>query len=355
MKYPLKLLTAGVELTLACNCRCITCGSSAGKPRKNELKTDEMFALFTSLSNLGCKYVSFLGGEPFLRSDWWKLAGYATSLGLSVDIITSGVGFKKQYVSQIIDAGIKSITVSVDGNEDIHNKLRGVEGSYRMALRAIELSSKGGVKVGVTTQVNRLTLPSLEKMVGNIEIAGAIGWQLQLTLPTGNAILKKEILISCYEMKELYFVLRRLRNRKGLKPFITDSIGYFTPDEPILRSLSNYPERFWLGCFAGLSVIGITSNGGVKGCLSLPDSFLEGNIRKESLEKIWNDMERFSYNRKFNPENLSGPCKACVYGKICRGGCTATAVTFYGAPNRNSHCFRLFGGDILALCEDDRR
>jgi radical SAM protein with 4Fe4S-binding SPASM domain len=75
-------------------------------------------------------------------------------------------------------------------------------------------------------------------------------------------------------------------------------------------------------------VLGIESNGNVKGCLSLPSSrhgesaYVEGNLRTRSLRDIWKRKGGFAYNREFRLDDLKGFCRVCRYGDICRGGCT---------------------------------
>lgn len=76
------------------------------------------------------------------------------------------------------------------------------------------------------------------------------------------------------------------------------------------------------GCNAGIKTIGIDSVGNVRGCESMyDDSFIEGNVRDESLQSIWNNPDNFSYNRRFNIDNLNGACRECSHNTICRGGC----------------------------------
>jgi radical SAM protein with 4Fe4S-binding SPASM domain len=85
----------------------------------------------------------------------------------------------------------------------------------------------------------------------------------------------------------------------------------------------------------------VTSDGRVKGCLALPDICTEGNVREESLCAIWNDPNRFSYNRHYTPAQLSGACADCEQAQRCRGGCTATAYAMHGKPGVSTHCFGL--------------
>jgi MoaA/NifB/PqqE/SkfB family radical SAM enzyme len=171
---------------------------------------------------------------------------------------------------------VASVTVSVDGTEEAHDRQRGVPGSYRAALEAISHLDAAGVPVGVTTQVNRLSLPSLGRLAPELEAAGALGWQLQLTLPMGRAERAVGLVLSPREMPAVLDVVRTLVARRGLRPHLTDSLGYFTRDDPLLRSPHGGRPRVWLGCFAGLRHLGITSDGRVKGCLALPDSQVGG-------------------------------------------------------------------------------
>jgi radical SAM protein with 4Fe4S-binding SPASM domain len=146
-------------------------------------------------------------------------------------------------------------------------------------------------------------------------------------------------------MPEFLRVLRRLARRPGLRPHLTDNIGYGTCDDIELRTIQGGFPRPWLGCRAGLDALGVTSDGRVKGCLALPDTCTEGNVREESPIAIWNDPERFRYNRHYSPAQLSGACADCEQAQRCRGGCTATAYAMHGRPGVSTHCFRLHGID----------
>jgi radical SAM protein with 4Fe4S-binding SPASM domain len=238
-----------------------------------------------------------------------------------------------------------SVTVSVDGTREIHDSQRRLPGCFDMAMEAIRLVDEAGLRVGVTSQVNRLNIGSLEPLAPLLERAGAMGWQLQLTIPSGRAAGNRELCVPAHMMAEVHATVTRLVGRRGLRPFVTDNIGYLTRDDPVLRTPPGAPARCWLGCFAGLRAIGVTSDGGVKGCLALPDSCVEGNVRDEPLGTIWKDPRRFAYNRSFDPASLSGACAGCVYARVCRGGCTATAMAVSGRPGVSTHCFRLHGID----------
>jgi radical SAM protein with 4Fe4S-binding SPASM domain len=335
-----KLYSVGLELTTACPCRCDTCGTDAGKRRHDELDLAEWLAQVDVVARLGAKRLTLLGGEPFLSPHWSAIVARGTELGLDVDVISCGIGIAERTLDEAVRVGLQWLTVSIDGTEEAHDASRGVPKGYREALETIRRFDARGMKVGVTTQLNRRTLPVLQALAPELQSAGAMGWQLQLTLPTGRARLHPERLLDAKDMPQVFEAIRALVKRRGLRPYITDDLGYFTPDDPVLRTPPMCPERCWCGCFAGLRALSISSVGDVKGCMSLPDSFIEGNVRTEPLEQIWADPQRFAYNRAFHPDSLGEQCRACDVSQICRGGCTSTSVTATGKPNQGPFCVR---------------
>jgi radical SAM protein with 4Fe4S-binding SPASM domain len=302
---------------------------------------EEWFSVMSSLQQIGCKRIGLLGGEPLLYQDWPKVALDAKSKGMAVEMITSGIGLNRDVAKTIYETGLCSVTVSIDGTEQVHDEQRRITDGYRQAMDAIRFLDSAGIRVGVNTQINSRSLSTLESLAPLLEEAGVMGWQLQLTMPRGRAGGCADLALPPEAMPEVLIVLRKLIARPGLRPFITDNIGYLTRDDPTLRTPPRISSRCWLGCFAGLRALGIMSDGSVKGCLALPDEAIEGNLLSEPLTDIWNDMSRFAFNRSFDPASLSGACADCKFGKICRGGCTAAALSVHGKPNTSTHCFRL--------------
>jgi radical SAM protein with 4Fe4S-binding SPASM domain len=342
MPSPAPFATA-LELTLRCPCRCQTCGSHAGAPRARELDHGEWLGVIGALADLGCRRITLMGGEPLLYPRWAELAKAGRSRDMIVDLISSGQGLDQKTASLMADSGLHAVTISIDGLASTHDAQRRVPGCFEQAMRAIRWVDQAGLKVGVTSQVNQGNLLELEALAPILEDAGVLGWQLQLTLPLGRAEENRHLIAPPAMMPELLRVLRRLARRPGLRPHLTDNIGYCTSDDLELRTIQGGFPRPWLGCRAGLDALGITSDGRVKGCLALPDTCTEDNVRERSLASIWRDPQRFRYNRHYTPEQLSGPCAQCEESQHCRGGCTATAYAMHGRPSTSSHCFRLHG------------
>jgi radical SAM protein with 4Fe4S-binding SPASM domain len=118
-----------------------------------------------------------------------------------------------------------------------------------------------------------------------------------------------------------------------------DNIGYYYKDsETYIRGTAS-PFCYWEGCSAGVNSVFIDSIGNVKGCGSLyDDKFIEGNLMQNSLSDIWNDNKKFSYNRKFNTDNLTGVCKECDVSSICKGGCRSSNYFMTNSLYQNAFC-----------------
>ena len=52
----------------------------------------------------------------------------------------------------------------------------------------------------------------------------------------------------------------------------------------------------------------------------MPEAFDAGNLHQESLETIWTDQARFHFSTGFDSRKLTGHCRMCTFGGLCRAG-----------------------------------
>jgi radical SAM protein with 4Fe4S-binding SPASM domain len=325
------------ELTLECNCNCLHCGSSAGRARSDELDTSRALELVGELADLGCNCITLSGGEPLLRRDWRVLTEAIRARGMQVELITNGLLVQQQTVA-ILSAGFASVTFSVDGPRAIHDRLRGVSGSLDRIASGARALRERGMRIGAVTQINRINLPHLSEVLTWLVSHEFGGWQLQLTMPHGRAGAQSDLCLRPDELPALEQTILELGMQEEIRILVGDNIGYMSCNEPQLRSLAGLGAPFWTGCQAGLSVIGVTSDGTVRGCLSQPPTLNEGNLSSRRLADIWNDPSAFSYNRQYSATQLTGGCKDCAFGNLCRGGCRSLATATSGSVWHNAFC-----------------
>lgn len=332
------------EITLKCNLACQHCGSRAGHTRSKELSTEEALDMVRQLAEVGITEVTLIGGEAFLRPDWLEIASAITAAGMLCGMTTGGYGITLDTARRMKEAGIRVVSVSVDGLEATHDRLRGRQGSWQWAFKTMSHLKQAGIPFGCNTQINRLSAREFPLIYEHIRDAGIFAWQIQLTVPMGNAADNSEILLQPYELLDVYPMIARVAERakrEGVRVQPGNNIGYYGPYERQLRGGDAW--SFWQGCSAGLSALGIEADGAIKGCPSLPTSaYTGGNIRDHSLRTIIEETEELRFNlgagTPKGTEHLWGFCKSCEFAELCRGGCSWTAHVFFDRRGNNPYC-----------------
>ncbi len=336
------------EITLKCNLACTHCGSRAGDARHDELNTAEALDLVQQMADAGITEVTLIGGEAFLRKDWLDIAREINRCGMICSMTTGGYGINLTTAQRMKEAGINQVSVSVDGMKATHDKLRGVIGSWKQAFATMQHLRAVGIPFGANTQVNRHSAPEFALLYRALLEAGAQAWQVQMTVPMGNAADNSSMLLQPAELLAFHPFLAYLAQRghhEGLVVQPGNNFGYYGPYDRLLRSFGRKDNDwfFWRGCSAGLATIGIEADGVIKACPSLPTSaYSGGNIREHSLVDILTGREELTFNLKAGTdagtEHLWGFCKTCDFAELCRGACNWTAHVFFDKRGNNPYC-----------------
>lgn len=330
------------EITLRCDLGCKHCGSRAGKARTSELTTAECFDLARQLANVGVREVVLIGGEAYLRDDWHLIAGEITRLGMICGMATGARSLTAERISQATDAGMRSISISLDGLEASHDAQRGVKGSWRAAVDACSRVAASPIRLTTNSQVNRISLPELPALADLLVEVGSRAWQVQLSVAMGRAADRPDLLLQPYELLELFPLLVWIQQEKlrpkGILLFPGNNVGYFGPYEHELR-YGGEDGAHWGGCPAGRWAMGVEADGQIKGCPSLPTSvYGGGNVRETRLAEIIANAPELRVIRERTIADLWGFCRTCYYADTCMGGCTWTAHSLLGRAGNNPYC-----------------
>jgi radical SAM protein with 4Fe4S-binding SPASM domain len=328
------------EITLQCDLACRHCGSRAGRTRPDELTTAECLDMVRQMKELGVLEVTVIGGEAYLRDDWIDIVAAIRSAGMSCSMTTGGRGLTPERAAAAARAGLQSVSVSIDGREATHDRLRGVAGAHRSAVEAAASVRRAGMRVTVNTQINKLSMAELPDVLDTVVAVGARAWQIQLTAAMGRAADAPDVLLQPEDLLELFPQLAALKARcddAGVVLWPGNNIGYFGPYEALLRGAQ--ARGHMSSCGAGCSTLGIEANGAIKGCPSLQTlPWTGGNIRDASLRDIWERSAPLRYMRDRTVEDLWGYCRDCYYADACRAGCTWTGFSLFGKPGNNPLC-----------------
>lgn len=330
------------EITLRCDLACGHCGSRAGKPRSDELTTAEALDLIRQIAEMGAHEVTLIGGEAYLREDWTILARAIRDAGMNCTMTTGGRGMTLDRAKAAFDAGIQSVSVSMDGIGATHDIQRGVTGSFEAARTSLHHLRQAGLDVSVNSQINRLSYPELGSILDLIVEEGGHSWQIQFTVPMGRAADHPDWLMQPYELLQVIPRIAELAGEaemRGVRLWTGNNVGYFGPHESELRKWTYGEDAHTSSCGAGTATMGIEADGAIKGCPSLTTKdWTGGHIRNTSLRKIWDTTKELRYTRDRTVADLWGFCRTCYYADVCRAGCTWTSHVFFGRAGNNPYC-----------------
>ena len=143
-----KPLFASYNVTGRCNMRCAFC--EWWKNEIPELPTNKALAAIDAVCSLGVPFFDLSGGEPLLRKDLTVLAKRVDSHGCLVSMNTNGTLLNENRVGEVADV-FDTVVVSLDGPREVHDRIRGVPGTYDKATEAIRLLKANGVRTGVNS------------------------------------------------------------------------------------------------------------------------------------------------------------------------------------------------------------
>ncbi len=290
-----------------------------------------------------------MGGEPLLRKDFFEVASKIKALGMDLSVITNGTVYSDEIFEKLKNLKPRAVAVSLDAaNTEIHDRIRGQKGAFEKTWEFVDRGLKEKLPVSIITTVHKLNLKELPAMREQL-IGKAIAWQIQ-TAGAEGARFPKEMLLDEDEFYSVGFFIessRRNYSAEELPVIGAHDMGF---NSMLMKNITL--KAGWRGCEAGISVLGIRSNGDIFGCLAInEDKFIEGNVRKRSIGDIWNDPNGFAYSRNFKLEDAGDHCAGCEFLADCKGGCNEMSLMKTGKTHNDAYCFhkieqRLFKEDL---------
>jgi mycofactocin biosynthetic radical S-adenosylmethionine protein MftC len=306
------------ELTYACNLACIHCLSSSGRRDPGELSTAEAKAVVDELAKLQVFYVNIGGGEPTIRPDFFEIIDYCVASGVGVKFSTNGSRIDEAAAKRLAGSDYVDIQISLDGaNRETNDAVRG-DGSWDMAIRAmdnLQAANFGQFKISVV--VTRHNVSQLDDFEA---LAAKYGAELRLTRlrPAGRgADTWDQLHPTNAQQRELYnWIITRPNVLTGDSFFHLSALGESLPGLNL--------------CGAGRIVCLIDPVGEVYACpFVIHDEFRAGSVRDDGgFAKVWKQSDLFLSLRE---PSSPGACGSCGSYDACQGGCMA-AKFFTGLP-----------------------
>jgi pyrroloquinoline quinone biosynthesis protein E len=298
-------------------------------PKGEELGTEEWQRVFREAGDLGVLHALLSGGEPLQRPDLVELVASARQSGLYVNLLTSGVGLTESRVEKLKTAGLDSVQLSFQADEEIlGNSLAGAS-SHAEKVRAARIVRALHLPLTINVVLHRGNIDRLEQMIDLAEDLGAQRLELASVQFYGWAFRNRGSLLPTPEQVQRAGIAaasarERLSTRMEIIYVLPDYFG----DRP-KPCMNGWGRRY----------LTVNPVGEVLPCPTageIPGMRFE-NVQQRSLSWIWTESEAF--NRFRGTAWMPEPCRSCDRREIDFGGCRCQAALLTGdAANTDPAC-----------------
>lgn len=301
------------ECTLRCNLKCLHCGSDCKKD--SSIKDMPLSDFLPVLDEISGEYdpkkvmIAVTGGEPLLRKDLEECGKQFKKRGFPWGIVTNGHLLDFKRLKALQQAGLRSITISLDGLYDSHNWMRNDDESFLKAVSAIKLCSEADDLIfDVVTCVNQKNFNDLTKLKELLIRLNVKRWRLFTVFPRGRAISNNKFSLNNDNFIDLMNFIKHCRDESA----IVASYGC----EGFLGHYEGKVRDGYFFCKAGISIASVLADGSISACPSMRNEFIQGNIYKDKFLDCWH--QNFDVMRDRNWAK-NGDCEDCKEFKWCNG------------------------------------
>lgn len=302
------------ECTWRCNLSCLHCGSDC---KADATHPDMPFADFLqAIQPLTKKYkkdsitVVMTGGEPLLRKDLADCGLRLRQNGFRWGIVTNGYAYNQEIHHKLLAAGMGAVTLSIDGLEETHNRLRNNSNSFQKAIHALDLIvASNRLNYDVVTCVHPANLPELNELKMLLLKHKVKAWRLFTIAPIGRASHQTDLQLNGLQLKTMMEFIQR--TRKENKIDIKFSCEAYT---------GSYEDKVRDGfffCRAGINIASVLIDGSISACPNINRSFSQGSIYQDDFLSVWENRFQIMRDRDWMK---TGICTDCKEFKHCRGG-----------------------------------
>lgn len=301
------------ECTVRCNISCQHCGSDCRTDLTvKDMPADDFLRVTKQVAekyNPNKVMIVITGGEPLMRKDLEYTGTELYKQGFPWGIVTNGYAMTPERFRSLINAGMRSVTVSLDGFEDSHNWLRGNKNSFKRAVSAIELIVKEKDLVyDIVTCVNQKNISELTELKKYLIGLGVKKWRIFTICPIGRAKENPQLNISDEQFFEIMEFIKAARKENKIHTSYGCE-GYLGAFEAEAR------DGFYF-CRAGVNIASVLSDGSICACPNIDHRFIQGSIYSDDFLDVWENKFQTMRNRDWTKQGL---CLNCEVYRYCRG------------------------------------
>jgi len=309
-------LSVHIDLTMRCNERCVHCYRVV-EPRP-ELSTAELLALLDDVARAGTLYLTFSGGEIFLRADLFALIEHAKRLRFDVRLKSNALLVTAARAGRLRALGVRQVDVSVySADPEVHDAITKIPGSLARTVEGVRRLRHEGIVVKLSCPLMTVNVGSYRAVRALAEELGALsGFDPMITARNDGDTGPVALRISS---RDLFRVLR--------DPSMSPGPAVDAAPAPAADDHDDVP------CGASHNACYISAYGDVAPCVAMPIPC--GNVREEPFGEIWHRAPRMQEVRAIRTRDLH-TCADCAASPFC-GRCPGQALVEDGDLRGPSH------------------
>jgi MoaA/NifB/PqqE/SkfB family radical SAM enzyme len=318
-----------IEVTHRCNVSCSMCYQDCKLSPESELTLAEIKHVIDQLPKW-C-ILSLTGGEPFLREDIASILEYGMKRG-KCSILTNGSVVTDSHIDMMVRNRLLLMAVSIDGMKDTHDSIRNSPGLFDKAVGTLDKikEKKKALRssfplIDIKTVILKENLTQLTKI---LDLADSLAADfLTFSIPRamdnlysapyrmdlqeicqGQPVYPElgddDLAILSRQIKEI----RKYRGKVKIRFYPENMLNEVHIERLYRRKLT--PHSF-KACFLPWSRMSISPHGDVFPCMS----YLVGNVRNDSLAKLWNNDRFRAFRGALDKKSLSSFCFSCCHSE----------------------------------------
>ncbi|MFC0184680.1 Radical SAM superfamily enzyme, MoaA/NifB/PqqE/SkfB family [Pseudarcicella hirudinis] len=175
--------TIQIHPTLRCNLLCKHCYSSSSPVFKTGLESERLLRFIQYAERKGFNAISLSGGEPLMYRELDKVVQFAKSLGMRTGMVSNGMLLGSEFAGKVLES-VDIVAISIDGEPEWHDYMRGQKGAFQHTLRGIEILRNLHKPFGF---IHTITSKSWESLIWLADFAVSQGARLLHLHPVENS------------------------------------------------------------------------------------------------------------------------------------------------------------------------
>lgn len=279
------------------------------------------FLKFFNQTYNACKavkgHINITGGDPLMHPNLDKLLELLLERQkyFSYGILANATYINVETIAKFKKYGTEFIQLSLDGNKDIHDHLRG-KGDFQQTINALSVLKKHNIKTYVSFTANQLNYQSFGEVAAICRKYKVAKLWTDRYIPLGDNASDNKLHLSSENFYE--FIKQANALNKGI--FKLHRKNIFLERALMFQITGEKPYN----CSAGKSLLAIMPDGTVYPCRRLPIAC--GNIFRQTLIEIYKKNDLLMQLQNPKPPKV---CQLCSWYVYCKSGarCMSHAIT----------------------------